>query len=434
MEVVEKNMELEIKDIELNSQKKKYECLLLKVRHLNQEVEFKSIHISELENEINNLNQKWNPQSHQETKAHVSELENEINNLSQKLKSADRKALKDHIRIELLQNTIEKQEIYFQNQKHSILKLKSENKLLSQKLASVQSDIMEEDLPQRIAKNRKTQLEAQRVSASKTLSGDLSNSANDDANIAQRNSRISENLNNQWMESEENYGTTNIVPGFGMKTEKVLFIDLTEQNIEEIQTGLCDNSVNHLEDFLSSEYLTDRISEMTNEIEFKQEREVAQMNTILSTNVEKNPSQKLTRKNLEVILPNSSNTKIGNISRNKKENKFRLNKEALVFKSTLDDKNKSITKVHKNKCKICSKGFASNCALTIHVDGVHKKIKRHKCPICLKGFTQSGIVKTHINIVHKQIRRFKCRICLEEFTTNFFLKKHVSTFHNKVNA
>jgi hypothetical protein len=233
--------------------------------------------------------------------SHVSELENDINNLSQKLKSADRKALKDHIRIELLQSTIEKQEIDFQNQKHSILKLKSENKLLSQKIASVQSDKMEEDLPQRIAKNRKTQLEAQRVSASKTLSGDLSNSANDDANIAQRNSRISENLNNQWMESEENYDTINIVSGFGMKTEKVQFIDLTEQNIEEIQTGLFDNSVyqalprgdnvvehDHLEDFLSSEDLTDHISEMTNEIEFKQERDVAQKNTILSTGAEKN--------------------------------------------------------------------------------------------------------------------------------------------------
>ncbi len=375
--MVEKNIELEIKDIELKSQKKNNERLSMKVCHLNQQLEIKSLHISELEKEIGNLHQKWksNKPDNQRKESSFSELE--VKDLKQKLvklnqisKSANEKALKDHIRIELLQNTIEKQETHLQNQRDSILELQGENKLLSQKLASAQSV----KILQRIAKKRKTQLEAQKVSNSKTITSCLPNSENndnednDDAYIAQRNSKRSEKLNNQWMEKKEHYQAKTI-PGFGNKQEEVPIIDLTEHFTEEKPTGLCDdnyvnealpsdsNIVKH--DVLSSEEFIDHISEMTNEIEFEQDKEVAQTITILSTIVEKNESQKVTRKSFEVILPGT--TSIGHISEDKKDVKFRQYKEALVFKSTLANKNKASSKLQTNKCKICSKGFETNC-------------------------------------------------------------------------
>jgi hypothetical protein len=423
-------MELAIKDIELNSQRKKYECLLLKVRHLNQEVEFKSIHISELENEINNLNLKWKDRSNNRTKAHVSELETEIRNLNQKLKSADEKAIRDHIRMERQLKTIKKLEIELKHQRDALLKLKEENKCLSQKQTSFQSDQIEQELQQQVINKRKTHLEVQKILASNIISNDSSHSTVnlDDANSTQRNSRKSEKSHNQLMDDKDTSPAI-IIPRLRMETEEVPIIDLTDNFFVENQPGLFDNNVG--ENVISKDELIDHISEMTNENEYKEDREVAKINTILSTNVENNQSQKVTIKSLGVIQRN--NTSMGQISKIQKENKFRLNEEAVVFKSTTADANKSVTKVHRYKCKIYSRGFASIGALSVHVDGVHNKIKPHKCPICLKGFTQSGHMKTHVDVVHNKIRRFKCTICSRDFVTNYYLKTHVRTIHKKMN-
>jgi hypothetical protein len=426
IKLVEKNMELEIKDIELNSQKKKYECLLLKVRHLNQEVEFKSIHISELENEINNLNQKW--KSNSRTKARVSELETEIKNLRQKLKSADEKAKEDQIRMELQLKTIENQESELKHQRFTLLKLREENKCLSQKQRSFQSSQKKQELQQQEIKKKNIYLEIQKISSSNVISSDSSHSKVnlDDANSAHLNSRKSEKPHNQLMEDKDTY-PANIINELKTKTEEVLIIDLTENLSEENQPGLFDNNV------ISKDEFIEHISEMTNAIEFKNDKEIAQISTILSKSVEKNPNQskKVARKSLKVIHPKKTSKR--HISKSKKEDKSRLNKESPVFKSTSADKNKSITKVNKHKCKICSKGYVSNFALAIHMDGVHKKIKPHKCPICLKGFTQSGHMRDHVNVVHKKFRRFKCTICSKDFATNYFLKTHVNTFHKTMN-
>ncbi len=440
-------MELEIKDIELNSQKKKYECLLLKVRHLNREVEFKSLHILKLENEINNLNLKWKNRSNSRTKAHVSELETEIENLSQKLKRADEKAIEDQIQKEKQLKTIKKQETELNHQRDIILQLKGEIKSLSQKQTSFQPDVMEQELQQQVIKKGKTHLEVQKISDSNIISTSLLHTTIglEDANYVQRNSRNIEKSHNQLMADKENY-PANIIPGLRMETEEVPIIDLTENFFEENEQESKDEFIDH-------------ISEMTNEIELKQDRKIAHINTILSTSFP-NQSQEVTWKSLKVIHPKKTSKR--HISKSKKENKLRLNKEALVFKSILTDKNNLISKVHKNKCKICSKGFATNSALIIHVDGVHKKIKPHRCkicskgfatsaaliihvdgvhknirphtcPICLKEFTQSGHMRTHVNFVHKKIRGFKCTICSKDFVTNHYLKRHMSTFHKKMN-
>jgi uncharacterized Zn-finger protein len=169
---------------------------------------------------------------------------------------------------------------------------------------------------------------------------------------------------------------------------------------------------------------------MTNEIDFEQDRKVTPTNTILSAGVARNQSPKVTKKSFEVILPNK--TSIGHISEDKKDVKFRQYKEALVFKSTLADKSKSISKSPKNQCRVCSKRFRSNSALEIHVDGVHNKLRPHKCPICFVGFTQSGHMRSHVNVVHKKIKRFNCKICSKAFSSNYRLKMHIGSIHKKL--
>jgi len=242
------------------------------------------------------------------------------------------------------------------------------------------------------------------------------------------------------MEKKEHYQAKTI-PGFGHKQEEVPIIDLTEHFTEDNPKGLCnDQSLpsgsnvfkdDHLKDVPSSEEFIDHILEMTNEMDFEQDRKVTSINSILSPGVVRNQSQEVTKKSFEVILPDKTN--IGHISEDKKDVQFRQYKEALIFKSTLANKSKSISKAHKNRCKICSKRFATNAALIIHVDGVHNKLKPHKCPICLIGFAQSGHMRTHVDVVHKKIKRFNCKICSKAFVTNYRLKLHIGTFHNKIN-
>ena len=186
----------------------------------------------------------------------------------------------------------------------------------------------------------------------------------------------------------------------------------------------------HLKDVPSSEEFIDHISEMTNEMAFEQDRKVTSINSILSPGVVRKQSQEVTRKSFEVILPNK--TSIGHISEDKKDVKFRQYKEALVFKSTLANKNKASSKLQTNKCRVCSKRFESNSALIIHVDGVHNKLRPHKCPICFVGFTQSGHMRSHVNVVHKKIKRFNCKICSKAFSSNYRLKMHIGSIHKKI--
>ncbi len=98
--MVQKDIELEKKDIEIQSQRKTIDRLLMRVCHLSKKLKTKSNLFSELNYEVASLNQKLKNKSY-----HISELDNEIVNLNQKLKCAEEKAAQDHIQIDLRQNT-----------------------------------------------------------------------------------------------------------------------------------------------------------------------------------------------------------------------------------------------------------------------------------------------------------------------------------------
>jgi|LakMenEpi03Aug12_release.lakeMendotaPanAssembly.Ray.scaffolds.fasta_scaffold506787_2 hypothetical protein len=89
-----------MKDIEIQSQRKKIDRLLLKVGHLSKKLKIKSNHISEMNYEFASLNQKLKNKSY-----HILELDNQIVNLNQKLKRAEEKAPQDQIQMDLRQNT-----------------------------------------------------------------------------------------------------------------------------------------------------------------------------------------------------------------------------------------------------------------------------------------------------------------------------------------
>ena len=80
-----------MKDIEIQSQRKKIECLLLKVCNLSKQLKNKSDHISELDNQIVSLNQKLNIAEEKASQDHIQmELGQSKNCLNQKLTDVEK--------------------------------------------------------------------------------------------------------------------------------------------------------------------------------------------------------------------------------------------------------------------------------------------------------------------------------------------------------
>ncbi|XP_030852543.1 zinc finger and BTB domain-containing protein 14-like [Strongylocentrotus purpuratus] len=91
-------------------------------------------------------------------------------------------------------------------------------------------------------------------------------------------------------------------------------------------------------------------------------------------------------------------------------------------------------KVHSNdpankpfKCKLCSKVFAAQARLKVHMDW-HYNIRSHTCDVCGKSFLTKGNLDKH-QYVHKDKKPHECQICFHGFVDLPSLRKHLDVIH-----
>ena len=129
-----------MKDKEINFQKEKVEYLLLKNFHLSQELAMSDHTTLELqkkpiENQITKLQQQ---------EVHILELQNEINTLNQRLKGAQEKSQLDCNTSYLQQKILTKIKIEMETQENPILESKCEINNLNKELKCAESNQIED--------------------------------------------------------------------------------------------------------------------------------------------------------------------------------------------------------------------------------------------------------------------------------------------------
>jgi uncharacterized coiled-coil protein SlyX len=164
-EVEQKDFELGMKDIEMDSQRKKIDWLLTKVSLLNQKLKSKQNpdHVK-MELQQKTITEKNTVLKKQ--KIDISKLENDISILNTKLKDSEENSGQDQLKIELLQQkNIKEQNTELKKQKIEISKLENEITILNTKLKSSEDkseqDQLKVELLQKTISNLKTELQKQ---------------------------------------------------------------------------------------------------------------------------------------------------------------------------------------------------------------------------------------------------------------------------------
>ena len=80
-------------------------------------------------------------------------------------------------------------------------------------------------------------------------------------------------------------------------------------------------------------------------------------------------------------------------------------------------------------CTLCTKVFARNQTLKIHMESVHEGKKPFKCDTCGQKFAGKSSVKRHNEVVHEGKKCFQCSICKVQFSKKENLKKHLAAIH-----
>ncbi|XP_037538156.1 zinc finger protein 239 [Nematolebias whitei] len=79
------------------------------------------------------------------------------------------------------------------------------------------------------------------------------------------------------------------------------------------------------------------------------------------------------------------------------------------------------------KCHLCEMEFVSLSSLRRHMT-VHTGVKRFTCFVCQRTFNQKGNLKTHMRL-HTGEKPYKCQLCDKCFTQNVSLKLHIQRCH-----
>jgi hypothetical protein len=104
-----------------------------------------------------------------------------------------------------------------------------------------------------------------------------------------------------------------------------------------------------------------------------------------------------------------------------------------IYTKMVEDRSKQARipkiQIKTKECKICCKSFSRRYTLKVHIDTVHKKKNHFKCTICSKTFTQKGTLKIHDETVHKKRKPFKCINCPKSFGQLGHLNNHQDRVH-----
>ena len=478
-ELDKKELDLEMKDIELDSQKKKVERLLLKVFDLNEKLkntpendlnmklelqdkinleqnyklQEQNVIISKFKNEIKSLKQTHErmeerlKQDHgkklelqektileqnaklQQRENSISKMEDEIKNLKQQLEISEEKLCKDHIKMEQLHVALENQKTELETQKLQIVDLKKENNQLNQKLNFVNSDRIEKDN----IKEEKTILQQFEVQ----ISGN-------------RNLELEDNQSNI-LQSNESNNYKGIFSTFEERDVKPITVaDFANiiLTVDEIQANHS-RSKNSNDQFLlgkcpitSLSMIKSELSDLseTNVNETQQENNVGKNNCNNSIKIEQFQNTIPESKKVS----HSSDEYTENIDEIKNEMQFTKDTEIEQIHSSVTnqisnnenihtDNKLKINAVHtKIKCPICSKELSQIGNLNEHVANVHQKLTLFKCQMCSNAFAQKNTLKRHVNTVHLNLTLYKCQICCNAFGERGSLTRHVNTVHNEL--
>ena len=75
------------------------------------------------------------------------------------------------------------------------------------------------------------------------------------------------------------------------------------------------------------------------------------------------------------------------------------------------------------QCEVCSKTFAWQRNLNMHIAYVHKE-NSHNCDICNKSFPSKQNLTLHIKTVHNKEKNYDCVICGNKFGEKVDLNEH----------
>jgi hypothetical protein len=364
MELDHKNLELGMKDIEMDSLKKKIEWLLLKLQKLSG----------------SNLGSHGNKTEHQKTKlqeqeAFILELENANHTLNQRLKIFEEKFQEDYHTMELQQKALREMETKVKIKENLITELQHEIANLKEKLNYAESDQIENVAEQKFIEKENTHLERIELQISGSSFENNNNNNNKNNNKVHKSNQIEE-----------------------IQQFEAVYIDCRSEIKME---NKCNQNNN---------------KEMENK--FNQYTNVPQTS---STQLD----QTSNAENIEETIPNYNQIRrpqpsncqicfsgfphIADLRRHA-ETVHQITKP---FKCEICSKGfgyphhlkSHVDSIHKNlrpfKCTMCSKSFSRNTHYKHHVDSVHKNIRPFGCKICSKSFFRNSELNRHMKGVHK---------------------------------
>ncbi len=420
---------LQVKDIEIESQQKKIECFMTKVRDLNQKLKGNPDHLKLEQYQKTIAELRTKPQHQKDPKSNpddmkleqyqktIAELKTELQqqkdlksmpddmkleqyqkNIAElKAELQQQKDLKSNsydLKLEEYQKTISELKTELKQQKDLVLELKNENNHLNRKLRS--NRVNPDKLQQKNIEKQRMELQQQK-----------------DIILELRKEII------YWINEKKFQSTTNANQRYVVSQNEIPNDeDMAEQ--PPINTGM--QSPNQ-ETPKSFEDLQGQIEEMINKYSTKKEKEIKgdsfQNDESIDEYVERNDNeffQDTDSMNLSSDLDDQSS--------NDQEDS---NTEMIVdFMNPIKIKSQ---KDETKRCKICLKTFSGSNKLKIHMDAVHKKLKPFQCTICQSPFALKAHLKSHVDVVHNKLKPVSCKMCSRTFACHSHLKQHAVKVH-----
>jgi hypothetical protein len=361
MKLNQKELELGIKDIEIESQKKKIEWLLQKFANSadhdlamsdNTDLELKHKTILEQEAKL------------EDQKVLISELKNKNNNLNKRLKSATVKSQEDALKMDQQQKTIEELETEIRTQQNIISELQSEITNLNNQLKS--TDDTDTKVDQNLSEEENLKLQ----SFDMEISGPSDKC--DKSDKSDTNYKNGKNGKSDKCDESDKYAKNHKCDNCdqGHKGDKSDYCDKSDKGLK------CDKTL--------IEYI-ECTPEIKTETTFNED-----------SDVEPNTSS----------MEDQSSNNFEDNTGIQKGKKFQCQLCPKAFTRRFDLK-RHVDVVHKNiplfKCEICSKSYGYRGKLKSHVDTVHKNLKPFKCQYCPKTFGRNWHFKRHLELVHKKM-------------------------------
>ncbi len=390
---------LQVKDIEIESQQKKIECFMTKVRDLNQKLKGNPDRLKLEQYQKTIVELKTEPQHQKDPKINSDDLKLEeyqksISELKTKLKQQKDLILEltskpDDLKLDQYQKTIAELKAELKQEKDLVLELKNENNHLNQKLRS--NRVNPDKLQQKNIEKQRMELQQQK-----------------DKILELRKEII------YWINEKKFQSTTNANQRYKISND--------QDNAEQPPINIGMQSPNQ-ENPKSFEDLQGQIEDMINKYSTQKEKKIKGDSFQTEESIEEYNEGNENKFFQDTDLMNLSSD-LDDQSSNDQEDSNTEMKEDFMNPIKIDSK-KDETK----RCKICLKRFSGPNKLKIHMDAVHKKLKPFQCSFCQSPFALKAHLKSHVDVVHNKLKPVSCKMCSRTFASHSHLKQHAVKVH-----